>query len=97
MSWMISNRINTSGPSPIMAFRSRRAASKMNSPEMSSTLRFSLKCRMCRTSTPFMLASHMPIKVTANSPDSCITALAAMKIPSTEASAARLCRYSGSH
>ncbi|MNL45411.1 hypothetical protein D3C87_1680560 [compost metagenome] len=80
-----------------MAFRSSRAASRMKSPEISSTLRFSLKCRMCRTSTPFMLASHMPIKVTASNPDSLVTSLEAMKIPRTAASAARLCRYSGSH
>ena len=56
-----------------------------------------MKCRMCRTSTPFMFAIHMPISVTASRPDSCITWLEAMKIPSTPASVARLCRYSGNH
>ncbi|MCY1411937.1 hypothetical protein D9M71_273330 [compost metagenome] len=80
-----------------MALRSRRAARRMNNPEISSTLRFSLKCRICRTSTPFILASQMPIRVTASSPDSCMTRLDAMKMPSTAASVARLCRYSGSH
>ncbi|MNE18867.1 hypothetical protein D3C80_1119260 [compost metagenome] len=97
MNWMISSSMSTSGPSPIIAFRSSRAASRMNRPEISRTLRFSLKCRMCRTSTPFMLASHMPMSVTASNPDSCVTALDAIKIPRTAASAARLCRYSGSH
>ncbi|MNH19168.1 hypothetical protein D3C79_788940 [compost metagenome] len=95
--WMASSKASTAGPRPIRASRSRRAARRMNSPEISSTLRFSLKCRICRTSTPFILASHMPMRVTANSPDSCITWLAAMKIPSTAANEARLCKYSGNH
>ncbi|MNG17667.1 hypothetical protein D3C84_1016700 [compost metagenome] len=73
ISWITSNSASTAGPRPIRACRSRRAARRMNSPEISSTLKFSLKCRICRTSTPFMLASHMPMMVTASKPDSCIT------------------------
>ncbi len=51
---------------------------------------------MCFTSTPRMFASHMPITVIASSPDSCTSWLLPMKMPSTQASAPRLCRYSGS-
>ncbi|MNZ99190.1 hypothetical protein D3C78_1185040 [compost metagenome] len=97
INWMTSSNASTAGPRPSRALRSRRAARRMNSPEISRTLRFSLKCRICRTSTPFMLASHIPMRVTASRPDSWVTWLEAIKMPSTAASDARLCRYSGSH
>ncbi|MDT4836417.1 hypothetical protein FQZ97_701140 [compost metagenome] len=94
--WITASSNRVAGPMVNSALKSRRAASRMNSPEISSTLRFSLKCRICRTSTPRMLASHMPMMVTASRPDSLTSRLAVMNTPSTAARAARFCRYSGS-
>ncbi len=75
--------------------KSTREAKMMNSPEISTRLRFSLKPRTASRSTQRMLASTMPITVTASNPDSAWIRSAAVNTPNTDVSITRLCRYSG--
>ena len=56
---------------------------------------FSLKLRKSRSDASFILASAMPITVTASSPVSCWIALDATKVPITATRITGAFRYSG--
>ena len=53
-----------------MALESSRAASRINSAEINSTVNVSLNSKISAISTPRMFANQIPITVTVNNPDS---------------------------
>ncbi len=94
-SWMIASTSRAVAPRLSSCSISRRAASTMNSTEISITDRFSLKWRMSSVRTPLRLAITMPATVTVTRPDSSLMLLDSTKEPITEDSTRKLRRYSG--
>ena len=64
------NNANPCQPRLSSALESRRAASKINKTEISSTVSVSLNSMISEISIPRILASTIPITVTVNNPDS---------------------------
>ena len=69
-------------PRSNIALESRRAASRMNNAEISSTVKVSLNSKISAISTPRIFANQIPITVTVSRPDSSCKILDATKIPS---------------
>ena len=61
---------NPPKPRSNMALESSRAASRINSAEINSTVNVSLNSKISAISTPRMFANQIPITVTVNNPDS---------------------------
>ena len=92
---MTSSTPSADQPRVATLLKSMRDDRMMNSDDTRISVRLSLKLRMSRVCTPGILASQMPMTVTASRPDSCISISARAKMAVTTAMAEKFCKKGG--